>query len=234
MRIENEQQILEENYPGIVPFLMEEYKGNLSLEVYSGIENEAKAFLARFEGRYFSKEALSFIARATDSYLLEKGYRRDTVGETLYYYQYEMTGADTPESSLILPNTQRLTAALLKKIKRNLTTFSLGELLQKRLPTFVTVEEGTVVALATVNERLQKGAYLEITVETAPAYRRRGYAVSNVAALSAYLLSKGATVAYCCRNTHTKSNKVARRVGFHRVGRFYAVSAYRINVQDKE
>ena len=110
----------------------------------------------------------------------------------------------------------------------NRTTFALSELLAKSIVAFVTVREDEVVSIATVNETLENTNCLEITVETAVAHRGKRYAESNVAALTAYLLEQGATVAYCCRNTNTKSNKIARRVGFERVGRFYAVSAYRV------
>ena len=71
-------------------------------------------------------------------------------------------------------------------------------------------------------------------METSPRFRQRGYAKSTVTALAEYLLDKGAVVAYCCRNTHTKSNKVAKGTGFSRVGRFYAVSAYRVLKKDSE
>ena len=105
---------------------------------------------------------------------------------------------------------------------------TMKELLEKNILAFVTVTENEVVSIATVNETLEHTNCLEVTVETSVAHRGKRYAESNVAALTAHLLEKGATVAYCCRNTNTKSNKIARRVGFERVGRFYAVSAYRI------
>lgn len=227
MRVENDREIFEANYPGIVPLLVEEYKGDVSIEVYSGAEAFAREYLERYTGRLFSKEALSSVARSLDGYLRENGYERDTVGETLYYYQYEMTDPKALDLSLIKAGTERLTASLLKKIKGNLTTFSLDELLEKKLSAFVVIEDQKVVAIATVNERLKKGSVLEVTVETSPRYRQKGYALSTVTALSRYLLEHGATVAYCCRNTHTKSNRVARSTGFCRVGRFYAVAAYR-------
>ena len=234
MRIENDREIFEAGYPGIVPFLLEEYRGKASIEVYAGAEDMAREYLARYGSRLFSKEALSFIARSLDGYLLENGYERDAVGETLYYYQYEMTDKASLELSLVRDNTYRLTSSLLKKVRSNFTTFSLSELLDKRLESFVSVEDGAVVAIASVNERLKKGSVLEVTVETSPRYRQKGYALSNVTALCRYLLDKDITVAYCCRNTHTKSNRVAKRVGFDRVGRFYAVSAYRLPHSDKE
>ncbi|MBQ7364051.1 MAG: GNAT family N-acetyltransferase [Clostridia bacterium] len=227
MKIENDRAIFRKGYPGIVPFLMEEYRGKVSFEVYAGIRSLAETFQKRYEGRYFSKDALTFIASGMDPYLQKNGYERDTVGMTLYYYHYEMTPSQTPDLSLILDNTYRLCDLPEAMLCENLTTFSLRDLLERSLESFVTVEDGKVVAIATVNERLESGTVPEITVETAPAYRRRGYALSCVAALCDYLLKKGSPVAYCCRNTHTKSNRVAKRVGFVRVGRFYAVSAYR-------
>ncbi len=234
MRIENDREIFEAGYPGIVPFLIEEYKGEVSVEVYEGAEAAAREYLARHEGRLFSKEALSHLARSLDGYLLQNRYERDTVGETLYYYQYEMTDRTALDPSLVKAGTYRLTASLIRRVKKNLTTFTLDELLSKKLEAFVVVEDDAVVAIAAVNERLEKGKVLEITVETSPRFRQRGYALSTVTALSDYLLDKGATVAYCCRNTHMKSNRVAKRVGFTRVGRFYAVSAYRLPDSDKE
>lgn len=227
MRIENDRAIFKKGYPGIVPFLMEEYQGEISFEIYSGIKKTVEAFSKRFAGRYFSKEALTDIATSLDGYLEKHGYERDTVGTTLYYYQYEMKQGASLDRSLVTENTVMLTEALSDRLSGNKTTFSLRELLDKGLAAFVTVEDGKAVAIATVNECLNEGAASEVTVETAIAYRQKGYAVSCVTALCDYLLSQGCSVVYCCRNNHTKSNRVAKRVGFERVGRFYAVSAYR-------
>lgn len=227
MRIENDKKIFAAGYPAIVPFLMEEYRGEVSFEIYSGIRKEVRLFEKDFQGRYFTERALASISSSIDPYIEAHGYERDKKGVTRYYYSYEAKNWEAIDTSLIQKNTCLLTKEIAESAK-NRTTFSLPELMEKGLCAFVTLAEGDVVSIATVNETLDATNCLEVTVETAVAHRGKKYAESNVAAITAYLLEQGATVAYCCRNTNTKSNKIARRVGFERVGRFYAVSAYRI------
>ncbi len=226
MRVENDKKIFAAGYPAIVPFLMEEYRGEVSFEIYSGIRKEVRLFEKNFQGRLFTEKALKSLAASLDAYIEAHGYRRDKKGEALYYYSYEAKDKEAIDTSLIQESTSLLTKEIAESVK-NRTTFALSELVEKGLCAFVTLIDGEVVSIATVNETLENTNCLEVTVETAVAHRGKKYAESNVAAITAYLLDKGATVAYCCRNTHTKSNKIARRVGFERVGRFYAVSAYR-------
>ena len=227
MRVENDKKIFAAGYPAIVPFLMEDYRGSVEFEIYSGIRKEVKAFEKAFQGRYFTEKALTSLANSLDPYIEAHGYLRDKKGATRYYYSYKAKDKDAIDLSLIQETSRLLTSEIAESTK-NRTTFSLSELLEKNIVAFVTLCEGEVVSIATVNETLEHTNCLEVTVETAVAHRGKKYAESNVAALSAYLLEQGATVAYCCRNTNTKSNKIARRVGFERVGRFYAVSAYRV------
>lgn len=227
MRVENDNKIFAAGYPAIVPFLMEEYRGGVTFEIYSGIRKEVKAFEKKFQGRYFTEKALVSLGESLDPYIEAHGYERDKKGTTRYYYSYEAKDGATIDTSLIQESTCRLNEEIVKDVK-NRTTFSLSDLLAKSIVAFVTLSEGEVVSIATVNETIGQTNCLEVTVETAVAHRGKKYAESNVAALAAYLLEQGVTVAYCCRNTNTKSNKIARRVGFERVGRFYAVSAYRV------
>lgn len=227
MRVENDKKIFAAGYPAIVPFLMEEYRGSVEFEIYSGIRKEVKAFEKHFQGRYFTEKALLSLAESLDSYIEAHGYERDKKGAARYYYSYEAKDKEAIDRSLIQENSRLLTNEIANGAK-NRMTFSLGELLEKNIVAFVTLIEDEVVSIATVNETPEETSCLEVTVETAVAHRGKRYAESNVAALCAYLLEQGATVAYCCRNTNTKSNKIARRVGFERVGRFYAVSAYRV------
>ncbi len=230
IKTENDKKILKAGYPAIVPFLMEEYKGEVDIEVYSSLKKQAKSFLEEFNGHLFSKRALDYISSSLDSYIEENGYTRDKKGATLYYYSYEIKDPSLLDTSSIRSDTHRL-FDLFEEIQtgklKNRTTFKLGELLEKSLESFVTVCNGEVVSIATVNETLDKTRMLEVTVETAVAHRRCGYAISNVEALASHILSNGGFAAYCCRSSNTKSAKIAERAGFERVGRFYAVTAYK-------
>ncbi len=227
MHIEKEKEILEAGYPGIVPFLMREERGEVSFEIYSGIEKEAIAFQKAFEGRYFTPKALTSISQAIDPYLSSIGYTRDDKGTLRYYDQYELSPSDQVNTALFKESTAHLTEKLLERLSDNLTTFSLEALLERGLESFVTVIEGRVVAIAAVNERLEEGGAPELTVETAVAYRHKGYGAACVAALAEYLVKKGSFAEYCCRHTHTASGRLARSVGFQKIGRFYAIAAYK-------
>ena len=226
MRIEDDKRIFKKKTYFIVPFLMEERYGETEFEVYRGIKKTVQAFERDYKGRYFTRDALKYISSALDPYLEENGYERDTYGTTRFYYSYEMKDKAELDSSIVLPGTHRLTEEIVKTHK-NPTTFDLKYILDVGLWAYVTLENGEVAAIATVNETLEEGSMPEVTVETAVNYRGKGYAGSCVAALCGALLDAGHKVAYCCRNTHSQSNRIAKRVGFRRIGRFYAVSAYR-------
>ncbi len=225
LRIEEDEAIFKAGYPGIVPVLIEEHRGRLECEVYAGAEDAFRAYLARFEGRLFSERALRSLAESLDGYLEAHGYERDKKGTLRWYNSYELREAEQVDRSKIRSDSHLLTEALLAKGIGNRTTFPLSELLEKSLPAFVTLSAGEVVSIAAINEQAEEGLP-EITVETAVAFRKKGFAASNAAALAAYLTEQGRAVAYCCRGNHTGSNRIARGVGFEKVGRFYAIAAY--------
>lgn len=60
-----------------------------------------------------------------------------------------------------------------------------------------------------------------IAVETAPAYRRRGYARAVVAALTSACLVEGREVRYCCAETNAASMALAASLGFVPAAREY-------------
>ncbi|QHT59064.1 hypothetical protein GXP70_03210 [Paenibacillus lycopersici] len=60
-------------------------------------------------------------------------------------------------------------------------------------------------------------AVVDIGLETHADYRRNGYAVSNVTAMSAYLTGKGHVVQYCCNNRNANSIRTAAACGFQAV-----------------
>ena len=53
----------------------------------------------------------------------------------------------------------------------------------------------------------------EIYVETAKAYRGRGFATAAVAALSEYLIGRGCVVGYKCGEDNEASAAVAEKLG---------------------
>ena len=101
MRVENDKKIFAAGYPAIVPFLMEEYRADVSFEIYSGIRKEVRLFEKNFKGRYFTEKALRSLAASLDAYIEAHGYARDKKGETRYYYSYEARDLEAIDTSLV-------------------------------------------------------------------------------------------------------------------------------------
>ncbi len=77
-------------------------------------------------------------------------------------------------------------------------------------PVFGVLENEKVVALCGA---VLKDGYAEVYAETAPRYRRRGYAASCLKALSAHLLKGGYRVLYECREENEASRRTVERCG---------------------
>ena len=117
MRVENDKKIFAAGYPAIVPFLMEEYRGEVSFEIYSGIRKEARLFEKNFQGRYFTEKALASLSASLDDYIEAHGYARDKKGATRYYYSYEAKDREAIDTSLIQDSTCLLTQEIAEKVR---------------------------------------------------------------------------------------------------------------------
>ncbi|NIK79788.1 hypothetical protein FHS15_004955 [Paenibacillus castaneae] len=74
-----------------------------------------------------------------------------------------------------------------------------------------------IVSIVGCNNAIQpllSPTVVDIGLETHEDYRQNGYALSNVAAMSNYLVSEGHVVKYCCNNKNTNSIKTAISSGF--------------------
>ena len=220
--IENDKEIFEADYPAIVPFLLQEQNGEVYIEAYSGIEDIAVQYELRFENEYFSDAALRWLNANIQSYLDKNGYYREERGVMRWYHAYILDDLKRVNTALIRDDSVLLTEPI-----KSVTLIKPAEHLELSMPVFATVIDGVAVSVATVNPHSEDQNCLEITAETAPKFRKRGYGASNVAALSKYLLENGYSAAYCCSRYNRASKKIAERVGFECDGRFYAVDAYK-------
>ncbi len=221
--VEKEKRIFKADYPMIVPFLVSEYGEDLEVEVYSGVKKLVKSFVKNYGKDIFSDEALSLINEELEKYALSHGYEGETHERLRWYYSFSMRNAEKLDVSAILPSSVRIESDGFE----NLTTLEVKENLEKNIPMFATVENGKILSMACVNEYGDGQRMLEITVETSPEYRKKGYARSNTAALAKFLLENGYSVAYCCSRYNKGSRRIAESLGFDFVGRFYAYNAYR-------
>ncbi|MBE6544153.1 MAG: GNAT family N-acetyltransferase [Ruminococcaceae bacterium] len=226
IKISIETEELPEDYPGIVPILMDLEENELVFEVYEGLEKSISFFVKEFEGKYFSKEAFLYLCCCVDEYLEDKPYLRDTYGRTRFYRKFYINEAAQVNDTVIKPSTVMMTRELWDI--PNLTVLFAED--TGRIPplSFVSIEDGKIVSVATVNDT-ESDKVREITVNTAAKYRGRGYGASNTAALARYLVNMGYEVAYCVSDYNKASIKIAKKCGFNEIGRFYAVTAYKTN-----
>lgn len=221
--VEKEKRIFKADYPMIVPFLVTEYGDTLEIEVYSGVKRLVKRHVKRYADAIFSDDSLSLINEELEKYADAHGYEGERHERLRWYHSFSMKNVENLDITAILPSSVKIEEDDLE----NLTTIDVKENLEKKIPTFASLVDGKIVSLACVNEYGQGQRMLEITVETAPDYRKKGYARSNTAALAKFLLENSYSVAYCCSRYNEGSRRIAESLGFDLNGRFYAYNAYR-------
>lgn len=222
--LEDESEILSSGYPTVVPLLVEETDGDVEIEAYAGIEDIATEFHAKFLKNPFTKEAIDWLDQRLLPYVEGLGYFRECTGKYRWYLSYEAFDFQSLAVDRIRPDSVRLCDGDYDVQ----VSFSLIEQMDKGLPAYVTLLGDKIVSIATVNEHDSDQKMLEMTVETAPGYRQKGYALSNAVCLARELIEQGYRVAYAVSRYNRASQKVAEKAGFRRVGRFYAYAAYKM------
>lgn len=223
-----EDEIGMENWPlpAIVPVVFSRYKGRIEVECYFGVYDIVRTFLWEYEKNPFSNKALKELDRRLTPYFEAQGYERGS-GICRFYKSFVLWDPKRLCTEVIVEGSELLTAETIEKVKVNKTGFNLKELLQKGLPAAVTVKNGELISIASINEHGAGQRLLEATVYTIPSSRGRGWGKSNTALLCQYLLEKKKGVVYCCSCHNRASAAVAEAVGFRSESRFYAVDAYK-------
>lgn len=229
MEIEDIEYVLEAERSFVVPFVMNFDISNdekiMYVEAYSDVADVATDFINKYDGRWFSKQGLDRLDDIFTPYLEKHGYCRDKYGMYRYYRSFIRSNPLSEDELLkIKENT-----FMLKNLDEDFDNIAgLSSDYGEDLPyeSFVTVEDGKIVSVATVNDSNPDSNLIEITVKTNAKYRSKGYGMSNVLALTRYLIEKGVHVAYCCSKNNTASIKLAKKCGFVEIGKIYAVCGF--------
>lgn len=171
----------------------------------------------------FSVGVLGDVDALLRPYLAEWGYRPSPFAQRYGISCLQDDAAAVP-AERILPLTRRLTADDAKLANR--TSMKLSDCASRGA--FVCIAEDAVVCIASVNRAGGAERCVEIGVECAPDYRRRGYALSCVCALTQALCADGLCVLYRHYSTNTGSAAVAHSAGFVPVGRFFTYTAFAV------
>jgi GNAT superfamily N-acetyltransferase len=119
-----------------------------------------------------------------------------------------------------------ISSTLSKETVDNYQNFLICDLKRKILSgclAAVVAEDGKILSAAVTHLPLEEigDGLAEITVQTHPSARSRGYASACVAKLSEELLSLGFSVLYRARSENAASLAVAKKVGFVPYAQFY-------------
>ncbi len=221
--IDGEELVRETNFDIAVPVHVETFGGETKVFAYPSVLSLCETYAARFAADLYSDAALAYLADGCAAFCTSLGYTKDK-HSAVVGYNFLPQGEPTCDF------------AFCKRIRRdgkyeNLTTFDLSACLAAERVIFAAISEEKIVSVAVTCETLTAenvGNSIEISTETAPDFRGKGYATACVAALSAHLLSRGYRALYKCRRENTASARVARAAGFEKTGDF-AYFVYRKN-----
>ena len=207
-----EKLALEGEFELAIPFSLYAYNnGDVKINVFPSLRADAEEFLSRFSGDVMFTEGVDWAHRRFRGFLEQHGYSTDD--ETGYFLDYRVEGA---HSGLILPGTFRVSGG--EKLE-NLTGYDFETLSGYGHICFALEADGKIVSAACTNYPFiladgdQEERIIEIGVETAPEYRRRGYGISCAAALATELYSRGMDVLYECASGNEGSVALVKRLG---------------------
>lgn len=220
---DGEEFVRETHFDIAVPVHVETFGDETKVFAYPSVLPLCETYAARFAADLYSDDALAYLSDGCAAFCASLGYTKDR-HSTVAGYNFLPQGEPICDYSFC------------KRIRRdgkyeNLTTFDLSACLAAERVIFAAISEEKIVSVAVACETLTAenvGNSIEISTETAPDFRGKGYATACVAALSAHLLSRGYRALYKCRRENTASARVARAAGFEKTGDF-AYFVYRKN-----
>ncbi len=213
---EGEEFVFENDWDILIPVeLCQTPEAGLTVTVIPRLRTLGKRFLSLFSDRPFSKEALSWLRDGIAEASLGWGYLCDR--HTVRHCRiFRFLSDATPREPL--PGGRLLTAG---DEKINETTFDIAESVSDGRLCFGQVDGGKIVSVAVTHaspDEREPGGTLEIGVETIPASRRRGYAVSCLCGLTKEIVERGLVPEYRCTYSNVASAKVARAAGYLQIG----------------
>ena len=211
---EGEEFIKETHFDVAVPIHVEVFNGEVKIFTYPFAKELCEEYEKHFSDNLFSDEALDFLRDGCRDYCLEYGYKEEKYPKN---WGYNFLATENIASEEIKCERIRRNGKY-----KNLTTFDIAQCLAHERVIYAVVKEGQIVSVAVSSDSISNAdGMIEIGTETAVDYRRNGYSVAAVKALSEFLCSKGVKVLYKCHQSNEASYSVAKRAGFSEVGKFF-------------
>ncbi len=182
--------------------------------VYPDFLPDAEAFLPLHGSDPFSRSAAAFWRDALDGPMRVRGFVPSPDGAECIR-EFALRAPDSVRDGIILPDTVLIESSAECSRFVNATTQALEP--ESGHPCAVQICGGVIAAYAAENDGEDEEG-IEIHVECAPSYRRRGFASSCAALLTQTILARGGIALYRCRAGNAASAAVAVKVGFAETG----------------
>jgi hypothetical protein len=182
-------------------------EGDRTVTAFPSCRDAAEYLDALPAEELFTSATQEALLAMLDERLAAWGYCGITVPSTAY----RLTDRQQINRNVLLPSSEVL---LPDHGYENLTDCDPSNFIREDTLCFGTVIDGKILSGAAENPHAEGDTVIDIGVETAEGYEGNGYAASNVAALSYYLLDPGMTVTYTAIDYNKPSCRVAEKVGF--------------------
>lgn len=225
---EGEKLALVQGWDTAIPLSFTRIKGEgTTVTVFPCVSAVGEAFLSRYADDPTADEALAFVFAELGPRLREWGYADDRFRDRWGYILHRAPSGACVASREISPVC--LTEA---DEEKNRTTYDIAATCAFGCLAYgIRVPGVGVVSLAATHEPFDSAAppaRIEVGVETAPTYRRRGYAAASLDALATALGACGTTVEYRCQRYNRASRRTALHAGFRQAGVYYYYVGRRI------
>ena len=198
--------------------------GSVTITAYRIALDVANAFEAQFGRDPFSAAADCFLRAELTPRMAKYGFAPDRSSSDviLEWERREPYGDLSSEPAILLTDTP-------DGGFKSLLTFSPGPAPDDIYSYCAAVTENSrIVSAAQINDLPSDDGCPEINVETAPSFRKKGYAASSVRVLTDALVRHGETVIYACRASNAASAKTAAAAGFTKRGERRSFVCYSI------
>ena len=208
----NEMNINVENYPEdpdlLIPFSVTYREGgDYDISCYRDVLDIVTGYAEIASDLPFSSEAAAFLKERLDGIFCPKGYELQIEDDCVYL----LDKAVEPNGSITAVNARDAVGF------ENLCEIDLDEAAELGQEAFVYAEDQKIVSVA-VENYTHKGE-TEIAVDTAPEYRRRGFAAAASVALCNDIIASGGKVTWHCSADNKASCLLAEAIGFRVDGR---------------
>ena len=210
---EFEDDIISSGYHIAVPVQIEKKtSGALRIIAYSFAIDKSREFEEKYAADPFSPDALAFLDENIGEMMRKIEYSTEHATERIFL-EYRCDGVNTEK---ILPECELIDTLDGEEWEESLEldAFELDPSNKIDRMAVVRDGEGKIICYAGLDDVCENDGLLEVTVECAERYRRRGYGTSCVARLTEYLLSTGEKVKYVCENDNVFSVKTAEAAGY--------------------